>query len=77
MEDDSVGLAAYSTGQLDAGPWHFWVVRQPDLGTVKKRRADLMYQDVLSNVVTGIYMRTDKPPFNDVRGRALAGQRRR
>src|SRR5207244_3053498 len=69
MEDDSVGLAAYTTGQLDAGPWHFWVVRQADLPTVKKRRPDLVFRDALSNVVTGIYMRTDKPPFNDVRVR--------
>src|SRR2546425_13228357 len=28
-----------------------------------------MYQDFVSNVTTGIYMRTDKPPFNDVRVR--------
>jgi peptide/nickel transport system substrate-binding protein len=69
MEDDSVGLAAYTTGQIDAGPWHFWVVRQADLPALKKRRNDLQYRDVLSTVANGIYMRTDKPPFNDVRVR--------
>ena len=69
MDDDSVGLAAYSTGQIDAGPWHFWVVRQADLPSLKKRRSDLVYHDVVSNVANGIYMRTDKPPFNDVRVR--------
>jgi peptide/nickel transport system substrate-binding protein len=69
MEDESAQLAAYSTGQVDAGPWHFWVVRQPDLAEMKKRRPEFAYQDFLSNVTTGIYMRTDKPPFNDVRVR--------
>jgi len=69
MEDESVQLAAYSTGQIDAGGWHQWVVRQPDLPGLKKRRSDLVYQDFLSNVTNGIYMRTDKPPFNDVRVR--------
>ena len=69
MEDESVQLAAYSTGQIDAGGWHQWVVRQPDLPGLKKRRPDLVYQDFLSNVTNGIYMRTDKPPFNDVRVR--------
>ena len=69
MEDESVQLAAYSTGQIDAGGWHQWVVRQPDLPGLKKRRPDLVNQDFLSNVTNGIYMRTDKPPFNDVRVR--------
>ena len=37
----------------------------------RSRRAhpQFVYQDFLSNVTTGIYMRTDKPPFNDVRVR--------
>ena len=69
MEDESVQLAAYSAGQIDAAGWHFWVVRQPDLPTLKKRHPDRVYQDYLGNVTTGIYMRTDKPPFNDVRVR--------
>jgi peptide/nickel transport system substrate-binding protein len=69
MEDESVQLASYSTGLIDAGGWHQWVVRQQDLGALKKRRPDLVYRDFLSNVTTGIYMRADKPPFNDVRVR--------
>ena len=44
-------------------------MRQQDLPGLKKRRPDLVYQDFLSNVTHGIYMRTDKPPFNDVRVR--------
>ncbi|PYM16791.1 MAG: hypothetical protein DMD81_11580 [Candidatus Rokuibacteriota bacterium] len=69
MDDESVGLARYSTNQIDAGPGPQWSVRQQDLDTLKKRRPDLVYRDFLSNVTTGIYMRTDKPPFNDVRVR--------
>src|SRR5262245_21410893 len=69
MEDESVQLASYTSGQIDAAGWHFWVVRQPDLATLRKRRPGLVYQDYVNNVTTGIYMRTDKPPFNDVRVR--------
>ncbi len=69
MEDEAAGLAAYRTGQLDAGPNHWWSLRQPDVAAVKKSRPKLIYQDFLSNVTHGIYMRTDKPPFNDVRVR--------
>jgi len=69
MEDESVQLAAYTTGQIDPGGWHFWIVREHDLATLKKSRPGLNYQDVLFNVTGGIYMRTDKPPFNDVRVR--------
>ena len=67
LEDDSAGLAMYRTGQLDAGPWHGWGVRQHDLEALKKSHPHLVYQDVLSNVASGLSMRTDQPPFNDVR----------
>jgi peptide/nickel transport system substrate-binding protein len=69
MEDEAAQLAAYRTGQIECGPWHWWAVRQQDLAGVKKTHPQLVYQDFLSNVTTGIYMRTDKPPFNDVRVR--------
>jgi peptide/nickel transport system substrate-binding protein len=69
MEDEAAQLAAYRTGQIDLGPWHQWTVRQQDLAAIKKSHPQLVYQDFLSNVTTGIYMRTDKPPFNDVRVR--------
>ena len=69
MEDDAAGLAAYRTGQLDAGPWHFWTVRQADVDSIKKSHPQLVYQDFLSSVTQVIYMRTDKPPFNDLRVR--------
>src|SRR5499427_8253840 len=69
LEDDSTGLAMYRTGQLDAGPWHQWSVRQEDLDSLKKSHPHLRYQDFLSNVTSGIWMRTDQPPFTDVRVR--------
>jgi peptide/nickel transport system substrate-binding protein len=69
LEDESTGLAMYRTGQLDAGPWHFWVVRQEDLDAMKKNHPSLRYQDFKSNVTAGIYMRTDQRPFTDVRVR--------
>src|SRR5262245_51982737 len=36
MEDEAAQLAAYRSGQIDCGPWHFWTVRQPDLAAIKK-----------------------------------------
>src|SRR2546426_2786680 len=69
MEDEAAQLAAYRSGQIDCGPWHQWAVRQQDLAALKKSHPQLAYQDFLSNVTTGIYMRTDKPPLNDVRVR--------
>ena len=69
LEDESTGLAMYRTGQIDAGPWHWWAVRQQDMEALKKSHPKLMYRDVVSNVTGAIYMRTDMPPFNDVRVR--------
>jgi len=69
LEDPATGLAMYRTGQIDCGPDHWWSVRQEDLEAFKKSQPRLMYQDFLSNVTHGIYMRTDQPPFNDVRVR--------
>jgi peptide/nickel transport system substrate-binding protein len=59
----------YRTGQIDAGPWHFWAVRQQDLEALKKSHPKLTYLDIVSNVTSAIYMRTDQPPFNDARVR--------
>jgi peptide/nickel transport system substrate-binding protein len=69
LEDESTGLAMYRTGQIDCGPNHFWSVRQADLEALKKTHPHLIYQDFLSNVTGAIFMRTDMPPFNDVRVR--------
>jgi peptide/nickel transport system substrate-binding protein len=69
IDDESTGLAMYRTGQIDAGPWFWWSVRQADLESLKKSHPHLIYQDFLSIVAGGITMRTDQPPFNDVRVR--------
>ena len=69
LEDESTGLAMYRTGQIDCGPNHWWSVRQQDLEALKKTHPQLIYQDFLSNVTEAIFMRTDMPPFADVRVR--------
>src|SRR3989454_6731089 len=69
LEDESTGLAMYRTGQIDAGPGLQWDVRQADLEALKHSHPHLHYQDMLANNVTTIWMRTDKPPFTDVRVR--------
>jgi peptide/nickel transport system substrate-binding protein len=74
LDDESTALAMYRTGQIDAGPWAWWVVRRPDLDLLKQSRPRLRYQDVLLNAVTSISMRTDAPPFNDVRVQCAISQ---
>jgi peptide/nickel transport system substrate-binding protein len=74
LEDPSTALAMYRTGQIDCGPNHWWAVRQQDLDALKKSHPRFLYQDFLSNVTGAIYMRTDLPPFNDVRVRRAVSQ---
>jgi len=74
VDDPSAALAMYRTGQLDAGGWHWWTVRQEDLDSLKKTHPHLMYQDFLSPVSHALYMRTDQTPFNDVRVRRAISQ---
>jgi peptide/nickel transport system substrate-binding protein len=69
VEDPSTGLAMYRTGQIDAGPGLQWDVRQADLDSLKQGHPHLIYQDMLTIGMGRIYMRTDQPPFNDVRVR--------
>jgi len=69
LDDPSTALAMYRTGQIDAGPEANWNVRQQDLDSVKKSHPHLHYMDWLSLVTQAIYLRTDQPPFNDVRVR--------
>ena len=69
IPDESTGLAMYRTGQLDCGPGINWAVRQQDLESLKKSHPHLQYQDYLSQSGSVINMRTDMPPFNDVRVR--------
>ncbi len=69
IPDDSTGQAMYRTGQLDCGPGINWAIRQQDLESFKKSHPHLMYQDFLSQTAGVLNMRTDMPPFNDVRVR--------
>src|SRR6266545_4807773 len=74
VEDESTGLAMYRTGQIDAGPGLQWDVRQADLDSLKQSHPNLRFQDMLANNATTIWMRTDQPPFNDVRVRRAISQ---
>src|SRR5438094_5338905 len=69
LDDESTGLAMYRTGQIDCAPAPWWSVRQEDLDSLKKTHPHLIYHDFLSNVTGAIFMRTDQPPFADVRVR--------
>src|SRR5262252_495399 len=69
IPDESTGLAMYRTGQIDCAPQPGWAVRQQDLEALKKSHPHLVYRDILSIVTQVIIMRTDQPPFNDVRVR--------
>jgi ABC-type transport system substrate-binding protein len=64
IDDPSTGLAMYRTGQLDIAG-----VRQEDLEALKKSHPHLHYRDWPSNVTSALYMRTNQPPFHDVRVR--------
>ena len=69
LDDESTGVAMYRSGQVDTGPGANWLVRQPDLEALKQSHPHLRYQDIQANNATTIWMRTDKPPFTDVRVR--------
>jgi peptide/nickel transport system substrate-binding protein len=72
-EDNASRMAAFISGKYDLG-WEFpgtinrvdWVQMTDPL---KQRRPKLKTAEFPSNVMTHLYFRNDKPPFNDVRVR--------
>ena len=74
LNDPSTGLAMYRTGQLDCGPNPNWSVRQPDLESLQQSHPHLLYRDFLFTNAQRIAMRTDQPPFTDVRVRRAISQ---
>jgi peptide/nickel transport system substrate-binding protein len=69
FEDLSTRTAAYRTGKVDFGPEWITAVRQEDLASFKRTNPNYTYMEYRSDVFGYLYMRTDKPPFNDVRVR--------
>ena len=72
-EDNASRMAAFLAGKYDLG-WEFpgqinrvdWVQIKDQL---RQKRAGLQIAEFPANVMSHIYMRTDKPPLNDVRVR--------
>jgi peptide/nickel transport system substrate-binding protein len=70
FNDPAPRLAAFVTGQIDAGPeFPGMMIRQHDFDVVKQKRPQTRFVRFPSNVMTHVGMRTDKPPFNDIRVR--------
>ena len=72
-EDNASRIAAFLAGKYDLG-WEFpGTINRSDwvqiADTLKKRRPNLRTMEFPSNVVNDLAMRTDRPPFNDVRVR--------
>ena len=72
-EDNASRTAAFLAGKYDLG-WEFpGTINRSDwvqiADTLKKRRPSLRTMEFTSNVVNDFALRTDKPPFNDVRVR--------
>ena len=72
-EDNASRLAAFLTGRYDLGTEFPGTINRTDWvqikDTLKRRRPALKTAEFVSNVETHISMRTDRPPFNDVRVR--------
>jgi peptide/nickel transport system substrate-binding protein len=70
FNDPAARLAAFVTGQIDAGPeFPGMMIRRQDWKIIKEKRPKLRYTEFPSNVMTHAGMRTDKAPFGDVRVR--------
>ena len=72
-EDNASRLAAFLSGKYELGFMFPGAINRTDWvqikDTVKPRRPNLRTAEFPSNVMSHISMRTDRPPFNDVRVR--------
>jgi peptide/nickel transport system substrate-binding protein len=72
-EDNASRMAAFIAGKYDIGWENPGGINRTDWvqikDTLKQRRPKLQSMEYASNQVSHIYMRTDKPPFSDVRVR--------
>ena len=68
-EDKASRIAAFITGKYDVGSEFPGTIDRVDWEVVKKARSNLTTREFPSNVMSHIYMRTDKAPFSDVRVR--------
>jgi len=68
-EDKASRIAAFLTGKYDLGTEFPGTIDWTDWDVVKRGRRDLKTMMYPSNVMSHIYVRNDKPPFNDVRVR--------
>ncbi len=72
-EDNASRTAAFLAGKYDLGWENPGTINRSDwiqiADTLKTRRPGLRVAEFTSNVVNDIFVRTDKPPFNDVRVR--------
>jgi len=72
-EDNASRMAAFIAGKYDLGWEASGTINRVDWvqikDTLKQRRPKLQSLEFASNQMSHIYMRTDKPPFNDVRVR--------
>jgi len=65
-EDKASRIAAFLTGKYDLGTEFPGTIDWTDWDIVKKGRRDLKTMMSSSNVMSPIYVRNEKPPFNDV-----------
>ena len=72
-EDNASRMAAFIAGKYDLGWEAAGTINRVDWvqikDTLKQRRPKIQSQEFAANQMSHIYMRTDKPPFNDVRVR--------
>jgi peptide/nickel transport system substrate-binding protein len=72
-EDNASRMAAFIAGKYDLGWEYQGVINRVDWvqikDTLKQKRPRLQTAEYPSSVLSHIYMRTDKPPFSDIRVR--------